>query len=162
MNKITITSKYNKNMILCIIFGEYGWNFIFVDTKNNKCVKSEEATTAWLNRNNITAHEFTNHCWNEYNCMKDNGVTCGLISYLIMTMLLYLTILIVLMWLIVIILSLISNTKSNKNSFWVPKNDFWGIFYSCKYILLSWKNNVLERHFWANNGILLICASICN
>ena len=81
MNKITITSKYNKNMIPCIIFGEYGWNFIFVDTKNNKCVKSEEATTAWMNRNNITAHEFTNHCWNEYNCMKDNGVTCGLISY---------------------------------------------------------------------------------
>lgn len=29
MNKISITTKYNKNMIPCIIFGEYGWNFIF-------------------------------------------------------------------------------------------------------------------------------------
>ena len=81
MNKITITSKYNKNMIPCIIFGEYGWNFIFVDTKNNQCVKDEDVTTAWMNRNNITANEFTNHVCNEYNCMKDNGVTCGLISY---------------------------------------------------------------------------------
>ena len=81
MNTISITTKYNKNMIPCIIFGEYGWNFIFVDTKNNQCVKSEEATTAWMNRNNITGHEFINHVWIEYDYMKDNGVTCGLISY---------------------------------------------------------------------------------
>lgn len=81
MNKISITSKYNKNMIPCIIFGEYGWNFIFVDTKNNQCIKDEDVTMAWLKRNNITAYEFTNHCWNEYDCMKDHYVTCGLISY---------------------------------------------------------------------------------
>lgn len=81
MNTISITTKYNKNMIPCIIFGEYGWNFIFVDTKNNQCIKDEDVTIAWLKRNNITAYEFTNHCWNEYDCMKDHCVTCGLISY---------------------------------------------------------------------------------
>jgi len=81
MNTISITTKYNKNMIPCIIFGEYGWNFIFVDTKNNQCVKSEEATIAWLKRNNITVYEFISHCWNEYDCMKGFCVTCGLISY---------------------------------------------------------------------------------
>ena len=81
MNTISITTKYNKNMIPCIIFGEYGWNFIFVDTKNNQCVKSEDVTIAWLKRNNITAYEFTNHVWNEYDSMKDHCVTCGLISY---------------------------------------------------------------------------------
>ena len=48
MNKISLTSKYNKNMIPCIIFGEYGWNFIFVDTKNNQCIKDEDVTMAWL------------------------------------------------------------------------------------------------------------------
>ena len=81
MNKISITAKYNKNMIPCIIFGEYGWNFIFVDTKNNKCVKSEEATTAWMNRNNITANEFSAHIWSEYNNMKEMNVECGMFAY---------------------------------------------------------------------------------
>ena len=81
MNKISITTKYNKNMIPCIIFGEYGWNFIFVDTKNNKCIKDEDITKIWLNRNHITEYEFTNSCWNEYDDMRDGGVECGLISY---------------------------------------------------------------------------------
>ena len=81
MNKISLTSKYNKNMIPCIIFGEYGWNFIFVDTKNNQCIKDEDVTMAWLKRNSIRPFEFTNHCWNEYDCMKEHNVEVGLISY---------------------------------------------------------------------------------
>ena len=81
MNKISITTKYNKNMIPCIIFGEYGWNFIFVDTKNNKYIKDEDVTKAWLKRNSITLYEFTNSCWNEYEYMKDRGVEYGLVSY---------------------------------------------------------------------------------
>ena len=81
MNTISITTKYNKNMIPCIIFGEYGWNFIFVDTKNNQCIKDEDVTIAWLKRNNITVYEFISHCWNEYDCMKGFCVACGLISY---------------------------------------------------------------------------------
>ena len=81
MNKISNTTKYNKNMIPCIIFGEYGWNFIFVDTKNNKYIKDEDVTMAWLKRNGITICEFTRSCWNEYEYMKDNGVECGIIPY---------------------------------------------------------------------------------
>lgn len=81
MNKISLTTKYNKNMVPCIIFGDWGWNFIFVDTKNNQCVRSEKATIAWLKRNKITAGEFTRHAWNMYDTMKDSGMTCGLISY---------------------------------------------------------------------------------
>lgn len=81
MNKISITTKYNKNMIPCIIFGEYGWNFIFVDTKNNKCIKDEAVAMAWLKRNGITICEFTRSCWNEYEYMKDYGVEYGLVPY---------------------------------------------------------------------------------
>lgn len=81
MNKLTLATKYNKNMIPCIIFGEYGWNFIFVDTKNNTCVKDEDVTKFWLKRNSISVSEFTNHCWNEYDSMKEHGIECGLISY---------------------------------------------------------------------------------
>lgn len=81
MNNLSITSKYNKNMIPCIIFGQYGWNFIFVDTKNNTYVKDEDVTKCWLKRNNISVFEFTNHCWNEYDSMKEHGIECGLISY---------------------------------------------------------------------------------
>ena len=81
MNKLSITTKYNKNMIPCIIFGEYGWNFIFVDTKNNKYIKDEAVTMAWLKRNGITICEFTRSCWNEYEYMKEHGVECGIISY---------------------------------------------------------------------------------
>lgn len=80
-NKLSITNNYNKNMIPCIFFGEYGWNFIFVDITNNTCVKSEDITKSWLKSNNISESEFTQHCWNEYESMKDCGVDCVLISY---------------------------------------------------------------------------------
>ena len=83
MNTISITTKYNKNMIPCIIFGEYGWNFIFVDTKNNKYIKDEAVTIAWLKRNGITICEFTRNCWHVYEYMKDGGMNFGLISYFI-------------------------------------------------------------------------------
>ena len=78
---LSFTTKFNKNMIPCIIFGEYGWSFIFVDTKTDTFVKSEDATMAWIKRNHISAFEFSNYCWDEYRCMKDNDVKCGLISY---------------------------------------------------------------------------------
>ena len=78
MNKTTIYLTY---MTPSIIFGTYGWNFIFVDTKNNTFVKDEDETKAWLLRNNIKPDEFVNHCWNEYYSMKDAGIEYGLISY---------------------------------------------------------------------------------
>ena len=78
---LSITTKYNKNMIPCIIFGEYGWNFIFVDTKNDTFVKDEDATKAWLKRNAISDSEFRNYCWDEYRSLKDSGIEYGLISY---------------------------------------------------------------------------------
>lgn len=81
MNTLSITTKFNSNMIPCIFFGEYGWNFIFVDITNNTCVKDEDITKSWLKSNNCSTEEFVDHCWNEYNCMKDYDVDCGLISY---------------------------------------------------------------------------------
>lgn len=75
------TKTYNKNMTASIIFGDYGWNFVFVDTKNKSWYKDETATMAWLNRNGISTAEFCNTCWNEYYNMKDSGLKCGLISY---------------------------------------------------------------------------------
>lgn len=78
MNKTTI---YLTSMIPCIIFGKYGWNFIFVDTKNNKYARSEDETKAWLLRNNIKPDEFVSNCWAEYNSMKDAEIEYGLISY---------------------------------------------------------------------------------
>ena len=78
---LSFTTKFNKNMIPCIIFGEYGWNFIFVDTKNDTFVKDEDLTMDWLDENLITPYEFRNYCWDEYRCMKDNEVKNGLISY---------------------------------------------------------------------------------
>lgn len=81
MNTLSITTKFNSNMIPCVIFGEFGWNFIFVDTKTNQCVKSEDITKSWLNSNNISESEFTQRCWNEYESMKDCGVDCCLISF---------------------------------------------------------------------------------
>lgn len=82
MNTLSITRNYNKQMTPCILFGEFGLNFIFVDTKTNKCVKNEDITKSWLKNNNISESEFTQHCWNEYDSMKEYGVNCGLISYL--------------------------------------------------------------------------------
>lgn len=81
MNTLSITTKFNSNMIPCVIFGEFGWNFIFVDTNTNKCVKNEDITKSWLNNNNISESEFTQHCWNEYYSMKEYGVEFGLLSY---------------------------------------------------------------------------------
>lgn len=78
---LSFTTEYNKNMIPCIIFGEYGWNFIFVDTNNDTFVKDEDVTMDWLDENLIAPYEFSNYCWDEYRSMKDNGVECGLISY---------------------------------------------------------------------------------
>lgn len=80
-NTLTITAQYSSNMIPCIIFGEYGWNFIFVNTSKNECIKSEDVTLDWLAKNNIAIDEYVNHCWNEYHSMKDVGVTHGIISY---------------------------------------------------------------------------------
>ena len=78
---LSFTTKFNKNMIPCIIFGDFGWNFIFVDTKNDKFIKDEDVTKAWLKRNAISEYDFSDYCWDEYRCMKDNGVKCGLLSY---------------------------------------------------------------------------------
>lgn len=78
---LSFTTEYNNNMIPCIIFGKYGWNFIFVDTKNDTFVKDEDVTMDWLDENLIAPYEFSNYCWDEYRCMKDNEVECGLIAY---------------------------------------------------------------------------------
>ncbi len=78
---ITTTNTYNSNMIPCIIFGENGFSFIFIDTKNNTGIKSVDATVEWLTENNIEFDEFSNHCVTEYNYMKDMGVEKGIISY---------------------------------------------------------------------------------
>ena len=44
------TDKLNKNMIAAIIFGEYGWNFIFVNPKTKEWFKGEQATKVWLTK----------------------------------------------------------------------------------------------------------------
>lgn len=81
MNNMNITTQYSSNMIPCIIFGEYGFAFIFVDTAKNECIKSEDVTVEWLNKNNIAIDEYVKHCLNECNAMKDMGMTHGIISY---------------------------------------------------------------------------------
>ena len=43
MNK---TTKMNKNMLAAIIFGKYGWNFIFVNPKTKEYFKSEAVRCA--------------------------------------------------------------------------------------------------------------------
>lgn len=75
------TTSMTKNMTPAIIFGNYGWNFVFVDTKAQTWLQSEDATKVWLKKNGITPAEFTNYVWSEYNYMKDSGVKCGLMSY---------------------------------------------------------------------------------
>ncbi len=75
------TTKLNKNMIATIIFGEYGWNFIFVNTKTNEYFKGEQATKVWLNKKGISLNDFSAHCWNMYNMCKNNGIECGMVSY---------------------------------------------------------------------------------
>ena len=78
---MNITTTYNSNMIPCIIFGENGFSFIFVDTAKNECIKSEDATVEWLTENNIAIDEFFRHCETEYNFMKDMNVEQGIVSY---------------------------------------------------------------------------------
>ena len=75
------TTKLNKNMIATIIFGEYGWNFIFVNTKTNEYFKGEQATKVWLAKKGISLNDFSEHCWSLYNMCKNNGIECGMVSY---------------------------------------------------------------------------------
>lgn len=72
---------YNDNMIPCIIFGKGGFVFVFVDTTNCMCIKSEDVTIEWLSENNIAADEFVMHCVTEYENMKDRNIEKGIIAY---------------------------------------------------------------------------------
>jgi hypothetical protein len=78
---ITSTNNYNDQMIPAIIFGEGGFVFVFLDTTNGMCVKSEDVTVEWLTKNDIAVDEFVRHCTSEYEAMKDMGVEKGIISY---------------------------------------------------------------------------------
>ena len=75
------TTKLNKNMIATIIFGKYGWNFIFVNPKNKEYFKGEQATKVWLNKKGISINDFTSHCWDLYSECKEAGIECGMLSY---------------------------------------------------------------------------------
>lgn len=81
MNTLEHTENYNKSMVASIIFGNMGWNFIFVDPKSKNFIKSEDVTKSWLKRKGISEMEFVGTCWNEYYSMKDAGIEYGLISY---------------------------------------------------------------------------------
>lgn len=78
MNK---TTKMNNNMTGAILFGEFGWNFVFVNPNTKEYYKNESTTKAWLNNNGISIGDFTNHCWNMYDMCKRNGINCGLVSF---------------------------------------------------------------------------------
>lgn len=78
MNK---TTKMNKNMLAAIIFGEYGWNFIFVNPKTKEYLKSETVTKTWLNKQGISINDFTAHCWDLYNMCKNHGIESGLVCF---------------------------------------------------------------------------------
>ena len=75
------TNTYNSNMIPCIIFGEGGFVFVFLDTTNGMCIKSEDVTVDWLIENNIAIDEFVKHCTTEYDSMRDRNVEKGIIAY---------------------------------------------------------------------------------
>ena len=75
------TDKLNKNMIATIIFGEYGWNFVFVNPKTNEYFKGEQATKVWLTKKGISLNDFSAHCWEIYNMCKNHGIECGMVSY---------------------------------------------------------------------------------
>ena len=75
------TNTYNDNMIPCIIFGEVGFVFVFLNTTNGMCIKSEDVTIEWLTKNNIAADEFVMHCVTELEAMKDRNVEKGIIAY---------------------------------------------------------------------------------
>ena len=76
-----ITKLNTKNMIAAIIFGEYGWNFIFVNPKTNEYYKGEQGTKVWLTKKGISLHDFSEHCWSLYYMCKNNGIECGMVSY---------------------------------------------------------------------------------
>lgn len=78
MNK---TTKMNKNMLAAIIFGEYGWNFIFVNPKTKEYFKSEVSTKAWLNKQGISINDFTTRCWDLYNMCKNHEIESGMVSF---------------------------------------------------------------------------------
>lgn len=78
MNK---TTKLNKNMIATIIFGEYGWNFIFVNPKTNEYFKGEQATKVWLTKKGISLNDFSFNCCDLYIECKEAGIECGMVSY---------------------------------------------------------------------------------
>lgn len=78
---MTKTTKMNKNMLAAIIFGEYGWNFIFVNPKTKEYLKSETVTKAWLNKQGISINDFTAHCWDLYNMCKNHGIESGLVCF---------------------------------------------------------------------------------
>ena len=80
MNK---TTQLNKNMIATIIFGEYGWNFIFVNPKTNEYFKGEQATKVWLNKKGISLIDFREHCWSLYDMCKNHGIECGMVCYFV-------------------------------------------------------------------------------
>ena len=75
------TTKLNNNMIATIIFGKYGWNFIFVNPKTKEYFKGEQATKVWLTKKGISLNNFSEHCWDLYNMCKSNGIECGMVSY---------------------------------------------------------------------------------
>lgn len=78
MNK---TTKMNKNMLPAIIFGEYGWNFIFVNPKTKEYFKSEVSTKAWLNKQGISINDFITRCWDLYNMCKNHEIESGMVSF---------------------------------------------------------------------------------
>ena len=78
MNK---TTKMNKNMISAIIFGKYGWNFIFVNPNTKEYLKSEDSTKAWLNKQGISINDFSARCWDLYNMCKNHGIESGMVSF---------------------------------------------------------------------------------
>lgn len=79
---LTKTNKLNtKNMIATIIFGEYGWNFIFVNPKTNEYFKGEQATKVWLTKKGISLNDFSAHCWDLYSECKESGIEFGMMSY---------------------------------------------------------------------------------
>ena len=78
MNK---TTKMNKNMLAAIIYGEYGWNFIFVNPKTKEYFKSEVSTKAWLNKHGISINDFSARCWDLYNMCKNHEIESGMVSF---------------------------------------------------------------------------------
>lgn len=75
------TNKLNKNMIAAILFGEYGWTFIFVNPKTKEYFRGEQATKIWLTKKGISLNDFSSHCWFMYDMCKNHGIEYGLVCY---------------------------------------------------------------------------------